>query len=158
MVDYFRWRSEDAHRNALNGHSDWMLRREGHDDHAATVKLRVVSVAGRNELLFRNGINFNDVPAWQKRGIGAYWKQEEQEGVVPRTGAANASIRRYVFVDRELPMKDRYDEFVRWIVESWRLPRANETAGGGIRKRSQLFRADAGSSPVSGGVTHGDVC
>ena len=26
VVDYFRWRSEDAHRNALNGHCYWMLR------------------------------------------------------------------------------------------------------------------------------------
>lgn len=117
VVDYFRWRSEDAHRNALNGHSYWLLRRQGLDDHAATVKLRGVSVADRNELLFRHGINFNDVPAWQKRGIGAYWRRGEQQGIDPRTGAANASVRRYVFVDRELPMKDRYDEFVRGIVE-----------------------------------------
>jgi len=118
VVDYFRWRSEDAHRNALNGHSYWLLRRQGLDDHAATVKLRGVSVADRNELLFRNGINFNDVPAWQKRGIGAYWKQDEQQGVDPRTGAANVSIRRHVLIDHELPMKDRYDDFVRGIVES----------------------------------------
>ncbi len=117
VVDYFRWRSEDAHRNALNGHSYWLLRRQGLDDHAATVKLRGVSVADRNELLFRNGVNFNDVPAWQKRGIGAYWKQEEQHGVDPRSGSPNLSLRRYVFVDHELPMKGDYDEFVRRFVE-----------------------------------------
>ena len=36
VVDYFRWRNEDAHRNALNGHSYWLLRRQGLDDRAAT--------------------------------------------------------------------------------------------------------------------------
>ena len=29
VVDYFRWRNEDAHRNALNGHSYWLLRKQG---------------------------------------------------------------------------------------------------------------------------------
>ncbi|HCF58164.1 MAG TPA: guanylyltransferase [Myxococcales bacterium] len=117
VVDYFRWRSEDAHRNALNGHSYWLLRRQGLDEHAATLELQGVSAAARNELLFRNGINFNDVPAWQKRGIGAYWKQEPHHGVDPRTGAPCVSVRRSVFVDLELPMKDAYDGFVRAIVE-----------------------------------------
>jgi len=29
VVDYFRWRSEDAHRNALNSHCYWRLRQDG---------------------------------------------------------------------------------------------------------------------------------
>jgi tRNA(His) guanylyltransferase len=29
VVDYFRWRSEDAHRNALNAHGYWLLRKKG---------------------------------------------------------------------------------------------------------------------------------
>jgi len=29
VADYFRWRSEDAHRNALHGHCYWALRRKG---------------------------------------------------------------------------------------------------------------------------------
>ena len=29
VVDYFRWRSEDAHRNALNAHCYWVLRQAG---------------------------------------------------------------------------------------------------------------------------------
>ena len=30
VVDYFRWRNEDAHRNALNAHCYWMLRKENY--------------------------------------------------------------------------------------------------------------------------------
>jgi tRNA(His) guanylyltransferase len=117
VVDYFRWRHEDAHRNALNGHSYWLLRRQGLDDNAATQQLRGVSVAERNELLFRAGINFNDVPAWEKRGIGVLWEDEEHAGIDPRTGAATASTRRRMVVSYELPMKNEYDAFVRKIVE-----------------------------------------
>src|ERR1700736_5479120 len=29
VVDYFRWRSEDAHRNALNAHCYWLQRKQG---------------------------------------------------------------------------------------------------------------------------------
>ncbi len=115
VVDYFRWRHEDAHRNALNGHSYWLLRRQGMDDHTATQKLSGVSVAERNELLFRNGINFNDLPLWQRRGIGAYWQTVTEDGTDPRTGATSTSTRRRLVIDRELPMKDEYDAFVRAI-------------------------------------------
>lgn len=116
VVDYFRWRHEDAHRNALNGHSYWLLRRQGLDDDDATEKLKGVSVAERNELLFRAGINFNDVPAWQKRGIGVLWEDEPHVGTDPRTGAAVTSTRRRAVVELELPMKTAFDDLVRGIV------------------------------------------
>ncbi|MBK6530160.1 MAG: guanylyltransferase [Deltaproteobacteria bacterium] len=117
VVDYFRWRYEDAHRNALNGHCYWLLRSQGLDEHAATQRLRGVSVADRNELLFQNGINFNDVPAWQKRGIGTLWEDFPQVAIDPRSGAESVTVRRRLTVRDELPMKDAYDAFVRAIVE-----------------------------------------
>jgi tRNA(His) 5'-end guanylyltransferase len=57
VVDYFRWRSEDAHRNAVNGHCYWMLRQQGKSVEAATTYLAGHSIAEKNELLFRQGIN-----------------------------------------------------------------------------------------------------
>lgn len=118
VVDYFRWRYEDAHRNALNGHCYWLLRGHGLDEKAATQRLQGVSVADRNELLFRHGVNFNDVPAWQKRGVGALWEEAPRAAVDPRTGAEVAGVRRRLVVRDELPMKDAYDAFVRGIVEA----------------------------------------
>ncbi len=117
VVDYFRWRHEDAHRNALNGHSYWLLRRRGMDDRAATEALKGVSVAERNEMLFKAGINFNDVPAWQKRGIGVLWEDEAHEGVDPRTGLPVASTRRRAVVRYDLPMKTEFDAMVRTMAE-----------------------------------------
>jgi tRNA(His) guanylyltransferase len=118
VVDYFRWRYEDAHRNALNGHSYWLLRRQGLDDHSATQQLKGLSVAARNELLFANGINFNDLPAWHKRGIGAIWEDVAQVKTDPRTGEEVGSARRRVVMKYDLPMKDAYDAFVRALVEN----------------------------------------
>ena len=116
VVDYFRWRAEDAARNALNAHAYWLLRRQGLDDHAATVRLRGVSVSGRHELLFAHGINFAELPAWERRGIAAYPRDEHAPGVDPRTGAATVTTKRRVHVDLDLPMKDEYDAMVRAVV------------------------------------------
>ena len=74
VVDYFRWRNEDAHRNSLNAHSYWQLRKKGQNVAEATAAMQGLSVAQKNELLFQSGINFNDLPSWQKRGTGSYWK------------------------------------------------------------------------------------
>ena len=75
--DYFLWRQEDAHRNALNAHCYWLLRKEGMDARSATAALEGKSIAYKNELLFSRGINFDRLPAWQKRGIGVYWADIE---------------------------------------------------------------------------------
>jgi len=116
VVDYFRWRQEDAHRNALNGHCYWLLRGQGMDDDAATKRLNGVSVAQRNELLFQHGVNFNELPAWQRRGIGARWEEAEEAGTDPRSGAAVTVRRRRLAVLTELPMKDEYEAMLRGVV------------------------------------------
>ena len=83
VVDYFRWRNEDAHRNALNSHCYWLLRKKGQQATAAANFLNKKSVAEKNELLFQHGINFNDLPNWQKRGVGLFWETYEKEGFNP---------------------------------------------------------------------------
>src|SRR5688572_3636404 len=79
VLDYFRWRQADAARCALNGWAYWTLRKAGRTVEEATTALHSQSVAYKNELLFQNGINFNDVPTWQKRGTGVYWETFQKE-------------------------------------------------------------------------------
>ena len=116
VVDYFRWRNEDAHRNALSAHCYWRLRSEGNNAAEATAALDRLSVAEKNELLFRHGTNFNDLPAWQKRGIGAYWERYDKTACNPKTGAAVTARRRRLRTNPELPMKDEYSAFLRELV------------------------------------------
>ncbi|WP_291911515.1 tRNA(His) guanylyltransferase Thg1 family protein [Chitinophaga sp. CB10] len=112
VVDYFRWRNEDAHRNALNAHCYWLLRKQGASPAAATGQVKGLSSADKNELLFSHGINYNDLPAWQKRGTGIYWKDTQVEGHNPTTGQTVTTTRRKLFVDKVLPFKEAYSEFI----------------------------------------------
>jgi len=105
VVEYFRWRQEDAARNALAAHCTWALRAEGLSGDEAARRLAGLALADRHELLYRHDRNFNDLPVWQKRGVGLRWDTYTQPG----TGAT----RRRIAVDLELAMKDEYDEFVR---------------------------------------------
>lgn len=112
VVDYFRWRQADATRCALNGHCYWTLRKEGKSVAEATRALVGMSVSKKNELLFERGINFNDLPSWQRRGSGIYWDTVLKTGKNPKTGAEVSVTRRRLCVDGELPMKETYGKFV----------------------------------------------
>ena len=112
VVDYFRWRNEDAHRNALNAHCYWRLRRIGKNINEATSALVGMSVAQKNELLFQHGTNFNDLPLWQKRGCGLYWEEYDKEAENPITGEKVMARRRRICRDLDLPVKDAYGEFI----------------------------------------------
>jgi tRNA(His) 5'-end guanylyltransferase len=112
VVDYFRWRNEDAHRNALNAHGYWLLRKQGRSVGEATAAMRGLSVAQKNELLFQSGVNFNNLPLWQKRGAGLYWEEYDRPGENPVTGEKVVARRRRIRRDLELPMKDDYSAFL----------------------------------------------
>jgi tRNA(His) guanylyltransferase len=118
VVDYFRWRNEDAFRNALSAHCYWALRKDGLSYAEATQRIEGLSTADKNELLFQKGINFNNLPSWQKRGVGLHWKTSEKSGFNPKTGATVATTRRKLFVDYELPMRDAYNAFILALINA----------------------------------------
>lgn len=110
--DYFVWRQEDAHRNALNAWCYWTLRKEGMNQITATAYLQGKTVAFKNELLFQRGICFNELPKWQKRGIGIYFREEIREGYNPMIQEQVQAKRRGLYVDYELKLKEEYG---RWV-------------------------------------------
>jgi tRNA(His) 5'-end guanylyltransferase len=116
VVDYFRWRNEDAHRNALNAHCYWCLRKQGATVGEATARLDGLSIAAKNELLFQSGVNFNGLPLWQRRGIGLVWETHQRPATNPKTGEATSATRRRVCRLLELPMKDAYSDFLRQLI------------------------------------------
>lgn len=116
-IDYFRWRHEDAHRNALNAHCYWLLRRLGETANAATKHLSGLSTSEKNELLFDKGnTNFNSLPKWQRRGTGLYWTEIEVDGFDPIRQKEAKATRKKIEVNFELPMKDEYDNFIKTII------------------------------------------
>jgi tRNA(His) guanylyltransferase len=112
VIDYFRWRSEDAQRNALNAHCYWKLRGEGVRPEAATSQLSGMSIPAKNEFLFQRGINFNDLPTWQKRGIGIYWEEYKKVAWNPMTKSQVVAHRRKLKTNLELPRGDEYSQLI----------------------------------------------
>lgn len=116
VVDYFRWRNEDAARNALSAYCYWTLRKQGLDQQAATNKTFGLSVSQKNEMLFERGINFNDLPGWQKRGVGLFWETFEKPSLNPVTGTETVARRRRIKRDYDLPMKEQYSLFIERLI------------------------------------------
>jgi tRNA(His) 5'-end guanylyltransferase len=117
VVDYFRWRQADAARCCLNGWCYWKLRQAGASMEEATARLKGISRSEKNELLFQHGINFNDVPLWQRRGTGVYWESFEKDGYNPLRQERVTVTRRRIKLDRELPMKEEYSQLLRSLLD-----------------------------------------
>ena len=81
-------------------------------------ELKGKSIAFKNELLFQRGINFNDLPVWQRRGTGLYWETYEKVGFDPIRQVEVTAMRRRVKISEDLPMKGAYENFIRGILEA----------------------------------------
>ena len=111
VLDYLHWRQLDSHRCALNGWAYWTLRTAGKTKQVATELLSRLDAAGKNELLWQSGVNFNEVPAWQRRGTGVYWEAVTKTGYNPVAGVEVQTTRRRITVNRELPRGPDYRRF-----------------------------------------------
>jgi tRNA(His) 5'-end guanylyltransferase len=86
------------------------------DTEAAVLALRGQDKASQNELLFQHGINFNDLPAWQRRGVGLYWESYRKPGFDPLRAEPVMAERRRIRIDAELPMAEAYEDLVRRLL------------------------------------------
>jgi tRNA(His) guanylyltransferase len=116
VLDYFRWRSEDANRNALNAWCYWKLRDTGLTPNEATLRLEGKSTGEKNEILFQLGINYNDVPDWQKRGVGLYYEETERLALDMRNNRQSTVMRNQLKIELELPRNKDYDELIRVLL------------------------------------------
>jgi tRNA(His) 5'-end guanylyltransferase len=121
VVDYFRWRQEDAGRNALSAHCYWLLRKQGRTVVEATGQVRGLRTSAKHDLLFEHGINFNNLPLWQKRGLGVYQETYEKEGFDPKRQQAILTQRRQLKTDYDLPLGADYDAFIKQLLHSQEL-------------------------------------
>lgn len=116
LLDYFCWRQEDSHRNSLSAYCYWTLRNNGSNAKQATEKIEKMSQADKNELLFQFGINYNNLPLWQKRGVGIFNKEVSKQGFNPVTKQTVDYLRNELFVEKELTIREDYRVFLKGIL------------------------------------------
>ena len=108
VIDYFRWRQADATRNALHSWYYWTLRKSGESVAEAVSQLDRSTASVRRELLARHGITFDQIPAWQRRGVGIYWQAYEKQGYDPIMRRPAVAKRRRLAINMELPMNEAW--------------------------------------------------
>lgn len=116
-ADYFAWRQEDSHRNSLNAHCYWLMRKNGIDRNAATEALRSKSVADKVLMLAEKGVNYAELPAWQRYGVGVYFRTVKKEGFNPKTNQKTQAYRRELFADMELLTGEEYRLFITELLD-----------------------------------------
>lgn len=78
---YFKWRQDEAWRNCVNGYGAWYIK-----NNSSSITLNGMKNSDIHEMLYKGGINLNDIDNWKKRGIGIYKKENK------------------IFLDCELPI------------------------------------------------------
>jgi tRNA(His) guanylyltransferase len=94
--DYFSWRQADCHINNQYNTAFWALvQRGGLSPPEAQRALKGTGTAEKNELMFRHGINYNDLPQRYRKGSVICWEEEEdEEGDQPGDGDEKAAAGR----------------------------------------------------------------
>jgi tRNA(His) 5'-end guanylyltransferase len=108
VIDYFRWRQADATRCALNGCCYWMLRKVGDAPQAATRRLDGLTSDEKRDLLRAHGIEFDELPAWQRLGTGVSWREFTKRGLNPVTGKETTAVRREIHRNENLSQGNDY--------------------------------------------------
>jgi tRNA(His) 5'-end guanylyltransferase len=116
VSDYFVWRMKDSERNSLNTYAYWNLINSGLTAKIATNTLKGLSVQQKHDLLMSNGVNYNSIKSWIKRGHGLHWKTIKVQGVNPLENKNVIVDRRCIYTDSELPMSSEYYPYVSSIV------------------------------------------
>ncbi len=85
VVDYFRWRGEDANRNGLTAFCYWTLRATGLGPAEADARMCGLSKDRKLALLSEYDVDFAAQPQWMRVGSFLRWKSNVHSGVDPRT-------------------------------------------------------------------------
>lgn len=117
VLDYFRWRQSDAARCALNGWCYWTLRHHGLSSEEAVAQLNKQDAHQQQTLLAHHGIDYRQLPLWQRRGIGLHWEQGEKHGYDPQRRQVVVAQRRVLRQNMELPAGDAYSRYLLELLE-----------------------------------------
>lgn len=93
VVDYFRWRAEDAKRNALNAFCYWKLRELGKSPSDASAQFSRRSKEDKLGFLLENGVDFEGQEDWKRLGSLLVYESKSHTGINPKTNQATEVMR-----------------------------------------------------------------
>jgi tRNA(His) guanylyltransferase len=102
--EYLAGRQQEAWRNHLNAYCQEALLGEGMRPSEVARRLSGMRSEELHEFMFSRGVNLAKTPAWQRRGILVYRRDEGRPGYDPLAGKPVEAVRRVVTVDRDLPV------------------------------------------------------
>ncbi|WP_233126341.1 tRNA(His) guanylyltransferase Thg1 family protein [Methanobrevibacter sp. 87.7] len=106
ISDYFKWRQDESWRNCINGYGIWSLKRKYPADVAAS-KLFGLDMSDIKDLLAEEGINFDEIDTWQKRGFAVYKNIHHVKQYNKKIDAEELVVKKYLYRDFNLPKFDR---------------------------------------------------
>jgi len=116
VIDYFRWRAEDAKRNALSAFCYWILRNEGDTPNSADEKTMKLDKAGKLNLLKTFGVDFDSEPEWKRLGAIISWGEKTVLGENPLTGEMSEAKRRQLKWASPMPTGTDLSNLVRELI------------------------------------------
>jgi tRNA(His) 5'-end guanylyltransferase len=102
--EYLIGRQKEAWRNHLNAYCQEALVAEGIKPPEVARRLAGMRSEELHEFMFRRGVNLAKTPAWQRRGVLVYRKQEGKAGYDRLSGKPVEAVRRVITIDRDLPV------------------------------------------------------
>lgn len=102
VLKYFRWRQDESWKNCIASHGISFLKSK-YSNNEANDKINGLNSSEIHELLYRNGINLNDIETYKKRGIAVYRKNKKVEGFNKKENRNQVSYRSYVYIDWDVP-------------------------------------------------------
>lgn len=106
VVNYFIWRQQDAERNSIQALA------QAHFSHS---QLHKKDTADMQDMLHAKGINWNDCPTVQKRGVSVVKKVIDKPSVTPK-GETVIVPRSAWVIDDEMPILTKDKGYVRSLL------------------------------------------
>jgi tRNA(His) 5'-end guanylyltransferase len=86
IIDYLVGRQSETWRNHMQSYGFYTLVAEGMSEREAAAKMKGMRFEDIHEMMWQRGVNLNETPGWQRKGVFIYRKKYEKEGYNPVTG------------------------------------------------------------------------
>lgn len=104
IVDYLVNRQSEAWRNHMQSYGFYTLVAEGMGEREAAAKMKGMKFEDIHEMMWRRGVNLNETPGWQRKGVLVYRRKYEKEGYNPVTGETVLVKRAEIVEDWDPPL------------------------------------------------------